>query len=97
MTELRYIDCPHCGLSTEEPLLPARASYRLVHTHRLREGGPCRVVVTVHPTGRTEIDAVPAEVSLEDALCEYRLEAAVGGARAPVTSPHRGRSAVCVL
>ena len=75
MGTIKYVACPKCGDPFTEPLLPASASYHLVRTHTRGRDTCCRVVLTVHPDGHTEVEEVPAEISLEDALREYQEEA----------------------
>jgi hypothetical protein len=69
MSTVEYVTCPQCGDPFTEPLLPASASYRLVRTHtRGAKRNTCRVVLTVHPDGRTESEVVPTPLTLEEAL-----------------------------
>lgn len=67
----RYVICPRCDDPFTEPFLPASVSYHVVRTHIWEGRGACRVVVTVHPDGRTEAEVIPSRLSLEDALYEY--------------------------
>ena len=74
MKVVSYVTCPECGVPFTEPLLPAGTSYRVVLTHPGQWGGTCRVVVAVHPNGRTEAEVVPPLLSLEEALYESNEE-----------------------
>ncbi len=66
--DLQYVSCPRCHQRVREPFLPAEATYRVAVIHSRRGRASCRLLVTVHPSGRTEVEGVPEDVSLEDAL-----------------------------